>query len=142
MPLPEGWEWLDDLPDEWEYPPELEAPTPFPETNLVIKIVSCKYIGHDVRAAVGRFVSEHAIYTIWLTEVKGSGGTAKDMAVLGNIQQEQTRRAYEAWKAFDDVSGLSAPNEVLRERRTTAAATLAAVLTDGADTLARVRESQ
>ena len=52
----------DDLPDEWQWPPEIDVPTPYPETNLAIKILSCEFIGHDVQAAVGRFVTEQALY--------------------------------------------------------------------------------
>lgn len=133
----------DDLPDEWQWPPEIDVPTPYPETNLAIKILSCEFIGHDVQAAVGRFVTEQALYMIWyVREVKQSGfWTANETAILGNIPIEQTRRAYEAWKAFDAISGLSAPDDVLGEQRVAAAAALTRTLNNSAATLVQTRET-
>ena len=68
MPMPPGWEWLDDLPDEWEAPPDLQIPTPYPEVNLMIRLLSCEFLGFEVRAEIGRFVAEEALYDMWLSQ--------------------------------------------------------------------------
>src|SRR5262245_58287676 len=96
VPLPPGWEWLDDLPDEWEPPAELREPTPLPHTNLAIKIMSCDFISHEACAALGRFVTEHALFTMWyVRSVKHSGRwTGKQAAILADIPYEQTRVVY------------------------------------------------
>jgi hypothetical protein len=73
MSMSGEWDWLADMSDEWEIPGELEEPTGFPEANMAIKILSCEILGHDVRAAVGRFVTAQALSTICFLEgVKGS----------------------------------------------------------------------
>ena len=118
------------MPEEWEWPPELDAPTSFPEINLAIRILSCDYVGYRVLIALGRYISENASYMMWVAKVKGSGATAKDVAILGHIQLEQARRIYEAWRAFEELDRLDAPNEVVGERRSVAGDALAAVLTE------------
>ena len=134
---------MDEVPDEWQPPSDLEAPTPYPETNLAIRILSCEYIGHDVTAVFGRFVTEHALFTIWfINEVEPTEPTAQEVILLGNFQAEQTRLAYEAWKAFDRISDLGEPNETLRDRRTFASAILVEVLNNSAATLARYRQQR
>lgn len=141
MPTPEGLEWLNELPEELETPLDLREPTENPEVNLVIKILSCEILGHEVRAAVGRFVTEQALFTIWfLDDVKGSGREMKESALLSQIPMEQTRNVYEAWKKFESIDELVAPNEVLRERRVTTAAGLTTALEHAAEILVRVRE--
>jgi len=141
MPTPEGWEWLNDLPEEWRTPLDLLEPTADPDTNLVIRILSCEILGHEVRAAVGRFVTEQALFTIWfLDDVKGSGRGMKESTLLSQIPIEQTRTVYEAWKKFEGIGDLDAPNGELRERRMVTAAELATALEHAAETLTRVRE--
>lgn len=141
MPVPEGWEWLNDLPKEWETPPELLEPTGDPEANLVIRILSSEVLGHEVRAAVGRFVTEHALFTIWFFDnVKRSDRGMKESALLSQIPAEETQNVYEAWKIFEDVDELDAPREELRNRRVAAAAGLTTALERAAERLARVRD--
>ncbi|BCB88104.1 hypothetical protein Psuf_054170 [Phytohabitans suffuscus] len=141
MPVPEGWEWLNDLPREWEVPSELLEPAGSPEVNLVIGILSSEILGHEVRAAVGRFVTEHALFTIWFAEdVKRSDRSMKESALLSQIPAEGTRSVYDAWKKFRDVDGLDAPPEEIRNRRVAAAADLTAALEGAAEKLARVRD--
>jgi hypothetical protein len=144
VPLPPGWEWLDELPDEWEPPAELGVPTSVTHTNLAIKIMSCDFIGHETSAAVGRFVTEHALFTMWyVREVKQSGQwTGKQAGILAGIPSEQTRVVYEAWKAFDDVALHTAPSENLRERRAATQAALATALNSAATTLADTRATR
>lgn len=91
MPMPQGWEWLDDLPDEWEAPPDLQSPTPYPEVNLEIQLLSCEFLGFEVRAAIGRFVAEEAFYGLrFVDNVETAGWGMKKSALLREVPMEQT----------------------------------------------------
>jgi hypothetical protein len=138
--MPQGWEWLDDLPEEWEAPPDLQRPTRYPEVNLVIRLLSCEFLGFEVRAAIGRFVTEEALYDMWFVEnVERAGWGEKKSALLREVPMEQTRIVYEAWKVLDAVEGLNAPNDVLLERRVTATAALTVALQEAAENFVRIR---
>lgn len=121
-------------------PAELDVPTPFLEANLAIKILSCEYVGHDVVEALGRYFSEYARSSTWAARAKWSG-PMPNIAALEHIQLAQVRRAYEAWKAFEDLDRLDAPADLLGERRLAARKALAAALIESADALARTREA-
>lgn len=145
MPVPEGEEWLDEAQEEWETPVDLQSPTRYAEANLAIKLLSCEFLGHEVRVALGRFISEYSLYTVWFhREVKRSGFSVKETTFLLGLPSEQTRIVYEAWKMLEVVDVLNAPNDVVRERRVTAAAALTAALQSAAGKLmdVRKRESQ
>jgi hypothetical protein len=141
MPVPQGWEWLDDLPDEWEAPPDLGVPTPYPEVNLAIRLLSCEFLGFEVRVAIGRFVSEEALYDMWFIEnVETASWGMKKSALLREVPMEQARIVYEAWKRFEGVGELDAPSEDLRKKRMAASSELVATLERAAETFVRIRE--
>ena len=144
VPLPPGWGWLNELPDEWQPPAELDVPTANWATNLAIIILSDESVGHEVQAAVGRFVGEQALYMIWyVREFRQPGArTVKDAALHADVKSDQTRVAYEAWTAYRDIALHTAPSENLRERRLAARAALATALDDAATALARTRDSR
>lgn len=138
--MPRGWEWLDDLPDEWEAPPDLQSPTPYPEVNLIIQLLSCEFFGFEVRAAIGRFVAEEALYDMWFVEnVETAGWEMKKSALLREVPMEQTRIVYEAWKVLDAVSELDAPSDLLLKRREMATTALTTALQEAAERFARIR---
>ncbi|MFI8984653.1 hypothetical protein ACIG63_06110 [Streptomyces antimycoticus] len=140
MSMSHGWEWLDDLPDEWEAPSDLQSPTPYPEVNVAIQILSCDFLGFDVRAAIGHFIAEEALYDMWFVEnVEADGWGGKKAALLREVPMEQTRIVYESWKTLDAVSEIDAPNDVVRERRVTAIAELKAALQRAAEEFERIR---
>jgi len=139
--VPEGWGWLEDLPDEWEAPAELGAPTPYPEVNLAIKLLSCEFLGFEVRVAIGRFVSEEALYDLWFLENLGTAGWgARQSALLREVPMEQTRIVYEAWNRLDQVGEMNAPNAELRDRRAAASTQLMAALERAVEMFIRVRQ--
>ncbi|GAA1020278.1 hypothetical protein Aple_078810 [Acrocarpospora pleiomorpha] len=141
MPIPEGWEWLNELPEEWETPPDLQTPTNNLEANLVIKMLSCEILGQDVRAAIGGFISAQALYTMWFfDDVKSSGRGMREVTLLAVFPTEQTRDVYKAWKRFERVGEQEGRDEVLRDRRIAAAAELAEALERAAEALDRVRK--
>ncbi|MFY1636230.1 hypothetical protein ACN27F_23655 [Solwaraspora sp. WMMB335] len=140
MSMPQGWEWLEDLPDEWEAPPDLQTPTPYPEVNLVIRLLSCEFLGFEARAAIGRFVTEEALYDMWFIEkVQTAGWEMKKSALLREVPMEQARIVYEAWKVLNAVSELDAPDAVLLERRVTAIKALTSTLQEAAERLVGIR---
>lgn len=140
MSMPQGWEWLDDVPNEWEAPPELQNPTPYLEVNLAIRLLSCDFLGFDVRVEIGRFVTEEALYDIWFVEnVQSAGWEMKRTALLREVPVEQARIVYGAWTVLDSVNELDAPDGVLLERRKTATAALKVALQEAADRFVRIR---
>ncbi|MFC1429147.1 hypothetical protein ACEZDB_00530 [Streptacidiphilus sp. N1-3] len=140
MARPQGWEWLDDLPDEWEAPSDLQIPTPYPEVNLAIRLLSCDFLGFEVRAAIGRFVTQEALYDIWFLEnFEAAGWGMKKAAQLREVPMEQTRIVYEAWKVLDSINGLEAPNNILRERRVIAIAALKTALEESTKKFIHIR---
>lgn len=140
MPVPPGWEWLDDLPDEWEAPSDLQSPTPYPEVNLAIQLLSCEFLRFEVRVEIGRFVTEEALYDMWFIEnFKTAGWGMKKSAQLREVPMEQTRTVYEAWKAFDAVGKLQASNDVLREQRVSAMAALRVALQEAVEQFIHIR---
>jgi len=140
MTRPPGWEWLDDLPDEWEAPSDLQGPTPYPEVNLTIQLLSCEFLGFDVRVAIGRFVTQEALYDMWFIEnVESAGWGMKKAAQLREVPMEQTRVIYEAWRVLDSISTLEAPNDVLLEQRVSATAALRAALEESERQFIRIR---
>jgi len=104
---PAGWDWLDEVPDDWVPPEDLSGPTGSVDTDLAIRLLSCEILGPEVRAAVGRFVTEQAQYLLWfLTEGRAAG-----------------------------IRALDAPDEVLRQRRVDASAALEITLDKAVDAL-------
>ncbi|WP_162906971.1 hypothetical protein [Allorhizocola rhizosphaerae] len=134
MSLPEGWEWLDDVPDEWEAPEELRRPTRFPHANLAIRMLSCEYLSHENRVLLGRFISEYSLFQMWyLDERKESGGDPKEAALLAQVPMNQTRLVYEAWKQLENAEGA--------QLKDAAQAALADALWEAVAGLAHAREA-
>ncbi|MCA2213466.1 hypothetical protein [Jidongwangia harbinensis] len=132
---------MDDIPDEWEAPIDLQTPTPYPEVNIAIKLLSCDFLGFEVRVAVGRFVREEAQYDIWyLKNAASAGWDDRKLALLREVPMEQTRDVYEVWKRLEDLDTLNLPNSELRERRTVATAEIVIALERAADTFLRTRD--
>jgi hypothetical protein len=103
MPLPPGWEWLEDpeFHDDWETPEELEGPVRSRDINLAILMLSRGTLGNDFNVLVGQFISESERFTMWFRETKGAGEPRE----LGRRLVESSRwsrRAYEAWRNLDE----------------------------------------
>lgn len=134
--------WLSEVPDEWEPPGELLEPSSSVEANLAIRMLSCDYLGHEVRVLLGRFIAEHSLFTLWfLREVKTVQHGLKEAAALAGLPLEQNRAVYEAWKRFEDVSAMQAAEELLGEMRQAAREGLAAALRAGIAALSRARKA-
>jgi hypothetical protein len=98
-----AFEWLDDVPDEWEPPIDLLEPSRDPIANLAIKMLSCDHLGHRALALVGQFVAEHSLFTLWFLDEGKSKLSAKESLLLTLVPMEQARVVYEAWLRFDGV---------------------------------------
>jgi hypothetical protein len=115
MALPEGWEWLDELPT-WEPPQELRSPASSTALNLAIRMLSCDILGNDVCALVGRFVTEYSLFNIWfLQDAKKSGRDARQLAMLSSVGREQTRLVFESWERFLAATSAEGSNEDVRK---------------------------
>lgn len=140
MPAPRGWEWFDELPEEWEPPEELLSPSNSPEHNLAILMLSCDVLGRDVCALIGRFITEQSLFTLWfLRDVKRSGRDLKEAALISGIGHHWTRQVYEAWMRFYSSTKTEGPNEGVRTLIVEARAELAKALQNAVDALAAVR---
>lgn len=139
MSLPEGWEWLDELP-EWEPPQELMGPAKSVELNLAIRMLSCDILGKNICALVGRFVTEQSLFTIWfLRDVKGSGRDIRELALISNISWEQTRLVFESWERFESNLKSEGSNHDVRARIQASSEELVRSLQDAIDTLIKAR---
>lgn len=95
------WEWLDEIPDEWEPPSELLQPSSTIEYNLAIKMLAWDFLGREFCAAVGRFIVESSLFKIWYSQdVKGSERPLKEQALLALAAWEHTHRCYDAWQVL------------------------------------------
>ncbi|MGV9315390.1 hypothetical protein ACWDR0_24875 [Streptomyces sp. NPDC003691] len=101
MSMPEGWEWLEEVPGEWNPPGEIQDPSNSVGVNLAIQILSCDAVGLNIRVLVGRFIAEQSNFTIWfLREVKGSRRDLREVAIISRTPSVQTRLVFEAWSVF------------------------------------------
>ncbi|GAA3681638.1 hypothetical protein GCM10022267_80530 [Lentzea roselyniae] len=98
MKEPDGWEWVDELPDEWRPPQELEAPTNDPGTNLAIRLLSDdKTVGHNVRVLVGQWIAERSLLTLWfLGDMGGARGRIRLEAELAALDSNLQHAVYDA----------------------------------------------
>ncbi|MGH3750152.1 MAG: hypothetical protein ACRDT8_22450 [Micromonosporaceae bacterium] len=104
MSLPEGWEWLDEIPPEWSPPAELKSPSKNPSTNLAIQMLSSDSLDNDLVDLVGQFISEKARFNLWfLLEAKKKASSLKELALLGLVYNHQSRAVYEVWTDFIDA---------------------------------------
>lgn len=134
------FDWLSEVPDEWEPPGELLEPSRSVEANVAIRMLSCDYLGHEVRVLLGGFIAEHSLFALWfLRERKASWHGLKEVAVLAGLPLEQTRTVYEAWRRFDEVSAMQEADAILGERLQAAREELSTALQVGIATLSRAR---
>jgi hypothetical protein len=111
MTLPEGWEWLNDMSEEWVPPAEIRQPTNNAALNLMIKMLASQIQGNDIIELVGMLIAESARFSIWFaSEAKRKVASNKELAVLSTRGHEQARLIYEAWlgyvAAFESSGGL------------------------------------
>ncbi|WP_327136051.1 hypothetical protein OG311_38980 (plasmid) [Streptomyces sp. NBC_01343] len=140
LSMPEGWEWLDEMPDEWHPPEELKEPSNAAEINLAIQILSCDSVSLEIRALVGRFVTEQSQFTSWfLREVKGSGRDLSEVALISRSPLKQTRLVFEAWKRFQECLNAAGRDEDLFPKISASKNNLAGALTDAVDALVAAR---
>lgn len=110
---PEGWEWLNELPDEWVPGDDIREPTRIPSVNLAITMLASQRLGNDIIELVGMLIKENARYSTWFaSSAKAGVGSDRDLALLSMLGHEQTRLVYEAWTsyaaAFESSGGLAA----------------------------------
>jgi hypothetical protein len=142
MSLPEGWEWLDELPD-WDPPQELRGPANSVALNLAIKMLSCDILSNDVCALVGEFVTEYSLFNGWfLRDAKGASGDERQLAQVAGIGQEQTRSVYEAWERFNVATTADGPNEEVRQLIQSRRDELAVALNEAVEALSAARSGR
>lgn len=108
MTLPEGWDWLDELPEEWDPPAEIREPTSNAALNLTIKMLASQILGNDLIELVGMLISESARYSIWFgSEAKMKVSSNKELAILSMLGYEQARLVYDAWLQYSSSFGSS-----------------------------------
>ncbi|MGW2895398.1 hypothetical protein ACWDAO_12450 [Streptomyces sp. NPDC001212] len=110
MTLPDGWEWMNEVPSGWSPPAELLVPTGMVRVDLPIRMLSSKTLGNDLIELVGRLLSESARFSIWYgSEAKRKIASPKQLAILSLTTNEQLHRVYEAWTsyitAYEESSG-------------------------------------
>ncbi|MFD7631533.1 hypothetical protein ACFV7Q_36930 [Streptomyces sp. NPDC059851] len=140
MSMPEGWEWLEEMPDEWHPPEELRGPSNAAAINLAIQILACDVVSLEIQALVGRFIIEQSQFTSWfLREVKGAGRDLREVALISQSSLKQTRLVFEAWKALQESLNAKGRDEDLFPVIAAKKDALAGALTDAADALAEAQ---
>ncbi|MGW4290371.1 hypothetical protein ACWEIK_25945 [Streptomyces sp. NPDC004673] len=107
MTLPEGWEWLDEIPSGWVPPEELRVPTGIVRIDLPIRMLSSSALGNDLIDLVGRLLSESARFSIWFGSEAKKIASPKQLALLSLTEGEQHHHVYEAWISFFDAYNAS-----------------------------------
>ncbi|MEU7384190.1 MULTISPECIES: hypothetical protein [unclassified Streptomyces] len=101
MPLPDGWEWMDEIPSGWSPPAELLVPTGMIRVDLPIRMLSSKTLGNDLIELVGQLLSESARFSIWFgSEAKKKIASPKQLAILSLTTNKQLHHVYEAWASY------------------------------------------
>ncbi len=104
MPMPDGWDWLEEVPSGWAPPAELRVPTGIARVDLPIMMLSSNALGNDLIDLVGQLLSEGARFSMWFgSEAKKKVSSPKQLAVLSVTTNEQLRRVYEAWTPYIDA---------------------------------------
>ena len=111
MDRPEGWEWLDEPRERWETPDLLRGPATSAPTNLAIVMLSCDFLGHELSALVGRFVTEYALFYL---RPPGRGLSFRDQAQISDVLTKHTRCIFEAWERFRTGAEQNSPADEIR----------------------------
>ncbi|MFF4850556.1 hypothetical protein [Streptomyces sp. NPDC001194] len=137
MSVPPNWGWLDEMPDEWDPPAELLAPSNSIENNLAIKILSSELVGAKISEWTGRFIVEQSLLSAWLHEAKQ--GDAEMAVRLSGEALEQTRLVFEAWKPLETLLSPHGARPDGRNEVREQAARLVATLRRSVDALRAMR---
>jgi hypothetical protein len=100
MSLPDGWEWLDEIPPAWSPPAELRTPTGVLRVDLSIRMLSSNSLGNDLIELVGQLLSESARFSIWFGSRAKKEVSPKQLALLSQTTNEQLHHVYEAWVPY------------------------------------------
>ncbi|MGV9503900.1 hypothetical protein ACWDQ0_37140 [Streptomyces sp. NPDC003642] len=100
MSLPDGWEWLDEIPSGWSPPAELLTPTGVLRVDLSIRMLSSNALGNDLIELVGQLLSESARFSIWFGSEAKKTVQPQQLAVLSQTTNNQLHQVYEAWVPY------------------------------------------
>jgi hypothetical protein len=120
MGFSEGWEWLEDLPESWDPPMELKAPTSIPMHNLVISMISSGIIGNVHIRLLGGLTSEYAEFNLWVPIEGKRLLSARQLLECSSALEEMVRRVYEAWDSYRgqyEAEGARANSASMESRR-------------------------
>ena len=108
MSLPDGWEWIEEVPSGWSPPADLRIPTGIARIDLPIAMLSSNTLGNDLIDLVGQLLSEGARFSTWFgSEAKSTVSSPKELAMLSLTTNEQLRNVYEAWAVYIDAYEVS-----------------------------------
>lgn len=88
---------MDEPREKWETPDSLRGPAASVPYNLAIAMLSCDFLGHELCALVGRFITEYAQSYL---RPPGKGLTFREQSLISNVLTRHTRRTFEAWERF------------------------------------------
>jgi hypothetical protein len=112
MEYPEGWDWLNSIPDEWIPPPEIRGPASSPMINLMIKLLESRIIGNDTIELVGTLIAEKSRFSMWFAvEAKVKVSSNEELARLSLLGHVGARSIYDAWieyvRAYEKSGGMA-----------------------------------
>jgi hypothetical protein len=138
MPWPDGWEWLDEPREQWEIPDSLRGPVGSTPINLAIVMLSCDFLGHEILALLGSFITESSLSYL---RPPSRGLGFRDQALLADVLTRHTRRTFEAWERFRLAAEQDGPHEEVRRNLEAGREAIKAELNDAISAFKQLPES-
>lgn len=100
--------WVDFVTERWEVPAELRVPTPYPETNLTIQLLSCPALNLDRQA--GRFLVAALAQEDFVVERRSRETTdPRWFAAQYEVGQREQQQIFAALHRFRDLEQTDLP---------------------------------
>lgn len=112
-----------------------------PDVNLVIKMLRCNLLDKKTIALIGRYLTEQALFEVWLLADAWKATTPREAAGLLQVHHEQTRRVYQSWRELEIARQSNDPNGQLPSKVQSAINNLTEALETAVSTLANLRTS-
>ncbi|RSS83969.1 hypothetical protein [Streptomyces sp. WAC06614] len=97
------FDWLDDLPDAWSVPPELQGPTRVHFVNFVICVISSDYASNSINEAIGELLAEHGRFNVSYQLSAKERLPDKDLMGLSAALEGVLKKCWEAWLKYQQI---------------------------------------
>jgi hypothetical protein len=91
------FDWLDDLPDEWRPPEELQRPTPIPLINFVSLVITSGRASNAIIERVALLLASHQRFNLWCQTEDRNRLPLKDQFVQSIEAMRMLELCWNAW---------------------------------------------